>query len=135
MIALKRPVEKLLTVMLVDDNPIDNMISKKLLERTHKIGHIISYDNPRAALKYLDQLDNAEEMNSPDIIFLDINMPEMDGFKFLENYNKLPESTKENITVNILSSSENEWDIKRAKNNPDVKNYYVKPLDIKKLDI
>jgi CheY-like chemotaxis protein len=76
-------------VMLIDDSKIDNFINSKVLELSEKADIIQVYDNPVSALEYLNKTDIF-----PNIIFVDIYMPGMSGFDFLDEFNKLPDENK-----------------------------------------
>ena len=116
------------SVMLVDDNEIDIFITKRLLEFNNFSKNISAACSGRDAL---EQLKNHQ--NLPDVIFLDLNMPVIDGFRFLNELSKLPNTVKGNIQVVVLSSSENQRDIKRATKNPVVVEYVSKPLTHEKI--
>jgi CheY-like chemotaxis protein len=79
----------------------------------------------------LDNVDNSS--NLPDVIFLDINMPVMDGFQFMEEYIKLKPQLSKQITIYMATSSVDEVDIKRAKQISEIADYLVKPIEPDKL--
>lgn len=116
------------SVMLIDDNEIDIFINKRLLEFNNFSHKILSACSGREAL---DQLKNRN--NPPDVIFLDLNMPVINGFRFLNELTKLPDAVKGSIQVVVLSSSENKRDIRRASSNPVVIEYISKPLTHEKI--
>ena len=84
------------------------------------------------ALKYLNSLP-ADADAIPNVIFLDIRMPEMDGFGFLEKYKDVPDIVKQNCSIIMLSSSTHPDDKEKAENNPYVKGFLSKPLNEEKL--
>src|SRR5437762_5643958 len=92
-------------VLLIDDNEIDNFINKKLLLKTQFAEDIVDKTTAMAALEYLQSNSSSPE-NLPDVIFLDIMMPIMDGFGFLDEYDKLPDAVKSKIRIIMLSSTE-----------------------------
>ena len=118
---------KLKHVLLIDDNEIDNYISKIMITRKNLTEKISVAASAIEALDYLETLLNKPE-EFPDVIFLDINMPQMDGFGFLEEYSKFPEHVTANVSVYMLTSSSDPNDIERATQNPMVKKYFSKPL-------
>lgn len=125
-------------VMLVDDNDTDNFIHKRVIELTGFAKNIIVKNSGKSALEYLETNKNNLE-RLPDIIFLDINMPIVDGFVFLFEYENFPEPLKAKCKVVILSSSDSKRDIDRIVDNEYVINFITKPLseeallDLKKL--
>jgi CheY-like chemotaxis protein len=127
-------------VMLVDDNDTDNFISKRIIEITKFAGDVEVKNSGKSALEYLEEhKENREKL--PDIIFLDINMPIVDGFVFLYEFEKFNDNIKNKCKVIILSSSDNKRDIDKIVNNDHVIKFITKPLteaalkDIKKLDL
>lgn len=120
-------------VMLVDDNDTDNFISKRIIEITKFANRVEVKSSGKSALDYLkDNQHNAE--NLPNIIFLDINMPIVDGFVFLYEFEKFNELVKNKCKVIILSSSDNKRDIDKIVNNNHVIKFITKPLTEVALD-
>lgn len=113
--------------MLVDDNDTDNFINKKIIEITKFSSDIIVKNSGKSALDFLVE-HQADESNLPDLIFLDINMPIVDGFIFLYEFEQLSEIVKSKCKITILSSSNNKQDIKRIIDNPFVISFITKPL-------
>ena len=119
-------------VLLIDDNDIDNFINERMITTNFFSNRVIVKNSGESALQYLRE--NAEnDSNLPRIIFLDLNMPVMDGFAFLFEFEKLPDSVKNNCKVIVLSSSISPEDINRASTNPLVVKYVNKPLNEKYL--
>lgn len=112
------------TVMLVDDNSMDNFINKRLMESCGFSQNIITCQSGKEALGYLEKNSTA----LPDLIFLDINMPEMDGFTFLDEYEKLQSNVHQHCKVIMLSTSESFKDLNRANKNKFVRKFLNKPL-------
>ena len=114
-------------VMLVDDNDTDNFISKRIIEITKFAKRVEVKGSGKAALEYLRENENsADEL--PSLIFLDINMPIVDGFVFLYEFEKFNEIVKSKCKVIILSSSDNKRDIDKIVNNNHVIKFITKPL-------
>lgn len=114
--------------MLVDDNEIDNIINEKIIEANRFADTILIFQTGQESLEYLaSNQNNAEKL--PDIIFLDINMPFMDGFQFLEKFEALSSLVQEKCKIIMLSSSISPKDIDRAASNRFVKKYLNKPLN------
>jgi len=114
-------------VMLVDDNDTDNFISKRIIEITKFAGRVEVKSSGKNALDYLRENQNKID-NLPNIIFLDINMPIVDGFVFLYEFEKFNEFVKSKCKVIILSSSDNKRDIDKIVNNNHVIKFITKPL-------
>lgn len=117
------------TVMLIDDNFIDLKINSKLISITKIFNEIITCQSGEEALAYLKkQVKNPQLL--PNYILLDIQMPEMDGFEFLEQFKKLPQNITDMCKVAMLSSTLDFGDTKRAEANPYVIKLLKKPLSI-----
>jgi CheY-like chemotaxis protein len=119
-------------VMIVDDNEVDLYIAQRVIEKYSFAEEVILMDSAMEALEYLTANAGNPEM-IPDLVFLDVNMPEMNGFEFLDAYTKLPENIKESCIIMMLTTSVHEEDKERADKNPYVRNYLNKPLDEDKL--
>ncbi|MCX6350812.1 MAG: response regulator [Bacteroidetes bacterium] len=120
-------------VLVIDDNETDRYIADFSMHRYKFAEEVVLQDSGRKALEYLLSLENATD-ELPEFIFLDIRMPMMDGFEFLEEYEKLPEVVKKTCVIMMLSTSLNPADHKRAESNPYVKKFLTKPLDKDKMD-
>lgn len=120
-------------VMLVDDNDTDNFISKRIIEITKFANRVEVKNSGKSALDYLRE--NQEDINNlPNLIFLDINMPIVDGFVFLYEFEKFSDLIKDKCKVIILSSSDNKRDIDKIVNNNHVIKFITKPLTETSLD-
>ena len=120
----KKPID---LVLLVDDNDTDNFISKRIIEITAFAHRVEVKNSGKSALDYLAENENRPE-NLPNIIFLDINMPVVDGFVFLYEFEKFRELVRTKCKVIILSSSDNKRDIDKIVNNNYVIKFITKPL-------
>lgn len=119
-------------VMLVDDNEIDNIINEKIIESNQFSDEILVYQTGQDALDFLKE--NEHNVNKlPDIIFLDINMPIMDGFQFLDEFEKCNSIIHGKCKIIMLSSSISPKDIDRAASRIHVKKYLNKPLNARYL--
>mgnify|MGYP006270866475 CR=1 FL=1 len=121
------------SVMLVDDNEIDNIINEKIIEANSFAEQVLVFQTGQDALDYLKQHENDGE-KLPEIVFLDINMPIMDGFQFLEDFEKFSETVLGKCSIIMLSSSISPKDIDRAASSKYVKKYLNKPLNARYLD-
>jgi CheY-like chemotaxis protein len=123
-----KPAENMIDlVMLVDDNDTDNFISKRIIEITKFAKRVEIKNSGKSALQYLEENQNKPE-NLPDLIFLDINMPIVDGFVFLFEFEMFPDELKKKCKVVILSSSDNKRDIEKIVDNEYVIKFITKPL-------
>jgi CheY-like chemotaxis protein len=119
-------------ILLIDDDPIANMISTKII--TKSFGFIVSdFTNAQEALNLLQLWANSFPEQIPDMIFLDINMPQMDGWEFLNEFQKLPQHILERCSVIMLSSSLDREDIERSKSYACVREFVSKPLTVDKV--
>jgi CheY-like chemotaxis protein len=118
--------------MVVDDNQIDLYIAEMVMATTGFAEKVICVGSAKEALEYLKPLyENPEEL--PDLIFLDINMPEMTGFDFLNEYQHLPENVRKKCIIMMLTTSLDEDDRTQAERNQFVRKFLNKPLDRDKL--
>lgn len=122
-------------VLLIDDDGIDNFINERIITSTRFSEQAIVKNTVKGAITYLDQLVK-EGASLPEIIFLDLNMPNVDGFGFLEEFEKLCTAKQEIpkvCKIIVLSSSVSPDDINRVSLNPYVYKYINKPLSEKYL--
>jgi CheY-like chemotaxis protein len=123
--------KKLNTILLVDDDPITNFINKRLLEKMNIADEVKVVLNGVEGIKCL--YDNCFKTNfSPDLILLDINMPIMDGFEFLEVFNALHFKNKEEVIIGVLTTSSNSNDMAKIKE-LGIKCFIDKPLTEEKI--
>jgi CheY-like chemotaxis protein len=120
---LTDPVKK---VCVIDDDKIYIYGLKKLISIKELSPNLIEFYNGKEAIDFLTDPENLNEL--PDIIFLDINMPVMDGWGFMENYVKIKPQLGKKITIYMVSSSINDDDIQRAKSISDITDYVIKPI-------
>ena len=114
--------------MLIDEDEIDNIINQKIIESNNFSEKVQVFQTGSEALDFLRSNAKIAE-NLPDLIFLDINMPIMDGFQFLEEFEKLDTQILDKSKIIMLSSSISPRDIDRAASNRFVKKYLNKPLN------
>jgi CheY-like chemotaxis protein len=120
-------------VLLIDDNEIDSYIAKHIIAKNKNPNKISVKISAIDALEFLVTLkDTSEEF--PDYIFLDIQMPEMDGFGFLEEFNKFSKVLIDHCNVIMLSSSSHERDRNHCFQFPFVKKFITKPLSLHLLE-
>lgn len=129
-------VKHLNCIMLVDDNFIDNFAHKKLLESMKIANSFLEFTKPQEAIEYLilfNCFSQKPNKNFVDLILLDINMPIMDGWHFVEEYKKACNNIKPKTIILLLSSSSDEMDIQRSRDEVFINGFIQKPLTKEKL--
>lgn len=125
-------MEKKTVICVIDDDKMYQFVVRKTLDLVEKPKKLMIFSDGEEALDYLSQnLSTAE--NLPDIIFLDINMPIMDGWDFLDEYIKLKGKPEKKITIYMVSSSVDPVDVERAKKMSEITGYVVKPIGPSKI--
>lgn len=111
--------------MIVDDNELDSFVLKNVLTANGFSTDTLLMPDARSALDYL-KTNTSEKL--PRIIFLDIMMPGMDGFEFLEHFEKLPQDVRNKCRIILISTSESFKDLNRANKNRFVYRFLNKPI-------
>lgn len=114
-------------ILLVDDDDTTNYLNERLLKEMQVARQILVLKNGREAIEYLKKANNALE-NSPDLMFLDIKMPVMDGFSFLEEYHNSGLDAGDYVIIMMLTSSASFYDLERLKTYDKVKKHFSKTL-------
>ncbi len=114
--------------LLVDDNPITNMLTKMVLKKSLGEVHVNDFISPEDGLEFMKPEPIYNPPDGKTILFLDINMPTMSGWEYLEEFELFDASIKEQYNIFILSSSINLNDINLAKANPLIVDFIEKPL-------
>ncbi len=115
------------SVLLVDDSYIDNLINRKILDNGNFAEFITVIESPKEAFNYIRDL-YLEGKELPEVIFLDLRMPIMNGFEFLKALMDLPNLGPDKIKIYVLTSSLDPKDIRKVKENQMVSKFIGKPL-------
>ena len=124
---------KKLHFIVIDDSKLDCFIAEKIIRNTGKSESIRSFLQAMDALEYITA--TPAEQDTHTIMLVDIQMPVMNGFEFVEAFEKLPEDIVKNYTIYIISSSINETDLKRVHSYMTVKQFLNKPLTSNNLSV
>jgi CheY-like chemotaxis protein len=117
-------------IMLIDDDSVNNFVNTKIIKRYCDYA-VIVFQDAREALTYFR--DGSKLL--PDFVFLDLNMPFMDGWEFLEEFAKLSEAMTRKPTISLLTSSIDLHDIERSKKYRYVSHFFSKPLSEQHFDV
>lgn len=112
--------------ILVDDDTINNAVSRLTISNVAPSAEVVIFTDPRVALEFL--VDFASHSTAPAILLLNLNMPFMTGWEFLDRFEKLGQQARERIEIYILTASIDDSDRIRAENNSCVSGYLSKPL-------
>jgi CheY-like chemotaxis protein len=121
------------SVLLVDDDEINNFISIKLIKKALMNTEIMACLNGKFAIDRLVEIQRNDPSRLPDYILLDINMPIMNGWEFLDEYKRLNIDANGKTKIFIISSSVFSNDINKARSYPLVKDFISKPLNVDKI--
>src|ERR1700761_5917697 len=124
---------KPVSVLLVDDDEINNFISIKLIKKALLNTEIMACLNGKFAIDQLVELQRQDINKLPDYILLDINMPIMNGWEFLDEYKRMNIDPLGKTKIFIISSSVFSNDINKARSYPIVKSFISKPLSVDKI--
>ena len=125
---MKRKLNK---ILLVDDSEADNFIHHRVIKKADVAHSIVVKNSCKAALDYLSTKGDDGTYPTPELVFLDINMPGMNGWEFLERYEKLPKEYKAGIIVCMLTTSISEVDSQKAEDNSLIEEFLNKPLTLR----
>ncbi len=119
------------SVCIIDDDNIYINLVSKIIELRRLSETVIVFNNGKEAMDFFQEsIENNEKPEVPQVIFLDINMPVMDGWQFLSEFSKIKNKISENIDLYVVSSSIDSRDIERAKSIDVVSDYIAKPIKI-----
>ena len=121
------------SVCIIDDDRIFIYGTKKIMKKIGFEGDLIVFNNGQDAAEGLAEMSKGNK-KLPSLILLDLNMPIMNGWEFLEEYKKIPLGHKSGVTLYIMSSSVDPIDCEKAKSYAEVKNYILKPVTPHDLD-
>lgn len=117
---------------IIDDDEIYLFSVKKFIELNKFCDHVIQFRNGQEALDFFLQCRNNQQ-ELPDVILLDINMPVMNGWEFIEQFKTIKQQLNKNIALYVVSSSVDRSDVEKARSLPAVHDYLVKPMTASQL--
>ena len=118
------------TLMIIDDNEVDQKLCRRLVKRSGLVENVLGFLSAEDALGYL----RSQTLPAADAILLDINMPKMDGFEFLDTATRELGERFARVVIMMLTTSLNPYDQERARQCPVVKDYCNKPLLLEYLE-
>lgn len=126
---------KIKLACIIDDDKIYVNLVRKIIETKKLCDHLLIFKDGKEGIDYFETLlQNFEKEHLPEVILLDLNMPVMDGWEFLERFTKIKNKFNSPITLYVVSSSINSIDIEKAKALSSVQNYLIKPVKIDELE-
>lgn len=130
----KQPGYRHRSVLLIDDNELDNFINHKTMEAHHFAETIFTATNGQSAIDFIKNMRQLGDERFPEVIFIDLNMPLMDGFQFIEYCRNEPVFREKDVKLVVLTSSVNEQDRSRILSYKEDIRFLNKPLTEKMLD-
>ncbi len=121
------------TVLLIDDNKATLYIQKKIMLQHDQFRNVLTFSGGNLALQYLKTI-SVNFIKKPQLILLDLNMPSMNGWEFIEEYNQLDNNIIDHTRLIVLTTSNNPDDISRSKNVKGINEFMKKPLSKPMLD-
>jgi CheY-like chemotaxis protein len=119
-------------VLIIEDDEATNFLTVRTLQKSGVVNQIVVRNDGKQALEYLANVGGVDKdgrpVLKPNLILLDINMPGMDGWEFLEEYKKLESTAKGDVILVMLTTSLNQDDEERAKNIKEINDFINKPL-------
>lgn len=120
---------------IIDDDSIYINLIKKIIETKKLCDNLLVFNDGKEGIEYFEALlQNLNEESIPEVILLDINMPVMDGWEFIERFTKIKNKFNSQITLYLVSSSIDIRDIEKARSLSTVENYLIKPVKIDELE-
>jgi len=124
-------MKKIDIACIIDDDPIFVFSAKKIMQMSNMCNGFLVFHNGHEALSNLKAIISKDSQSLPDVILLDLNMPIMDGWEFLEEFIKIP--TQKEIIIYIVTSSVDPQDVIKARSYDKVSNYIIKPISMESL--
>ncbi|MFT4805098.1 MAG: CheY-like chemotaxis protein [Psychroserpens sp.] len=121
------------SICIVDNDEVYKFLVKKILEIKELADSVLMFSDGEEVYNYIKQNKGKPDL-LPDIILLDINMPIMDGFLFMEEYIKLKHEINKDIAIYLVTSSIDPIDLKRSKKYTDIKDFITKPISVEVLE-
>jgi len=124
-------------IMCIDDDPITLMLFKKVVQKASFSEEIITASNGQDAITQINTINNdiSNQKKKPQLIFLDLNMPVMGGWEFIDLFNSSYSLNLNNTKIIILTSTIDPEDIKKSKSYPNVIEFLPKPITIEMLNL
>ena len=120
-------------IFLIDDDALVNFLNQEIIKDSHPDIKVRSFESATEALEVIKEMLNTSDSKLPQLILLDINMPVMDGWEFLDIFDQLPENKTKDCKIIMHTSSIDPRDIEKAKTYKAVVDYMTKPLNLQSL--
>jgi CheY-like chemotaxis protein len=114
---------------LIDDDFVHAFVVEKMLAKTPNCKNLLVFPDGSPAIDYFKSMANDAE-KLPDVVFLDINMPVIDGWGFLDEFAKIKHTLAKKVSIYMLSSSVSPLDVEKAKTYDDISEYITKPITL-----